>query len=39
VHAAIHEQFAAAGIDIAFPQLDVHLRHPVAGEAPPATRA
>jgi potassium-dependent mechanosensitive channel len=28
VHTAIHEQFAAAGIEIAFPQLDIHLRRP-----------
>lgn len=30
VHTAIHEQFAAAGITIAFPQLDVHVRQPPA---------
>jgi potassium efflux system protein len=28
VHTAIHERFAAAGIEIAFPQLDVHIRPP-----------
>ncbi len=28
VHTAIHERFNAAGIEIAFPQLDVHLRNP-----------
>jgi potassium efflux system protein len=31
VHTAIHERFNAAGIEIAFPQLDVHLRTPHAG--------
>jgi potassium efflux system protein len=30
VHTAIHEQFNAAGIEIAFPQLDVHVRNPPA---------
>jgi potassium efflux system protein len=28
VHTAIHERFANAGIEIAYPQLDIHLRRP-----------
>jgi potassium efflux system protein len=30
IHTAIHERFTAAAIEIAFPQLDVHLRPPPA---------
>ena len=31
VHTAIHERFGEAGIEIAFPQLDVHFRGPPPG--------
>ena len=31
IHTAIHERFRAAGIEIAFPQLDVRFRGPPPG--------
>ncbi len=39
IHTAIHEKFAAEGIEIAFPQLDVHLTAATAAAAPALARS
>ncbi len=38
LHTRIHQELAAAGIEIAYPQLDVHLRPPEGPEGPPAKK-
>ena len=38
IHTAIHERFAAEGIEIAFPQLDVHLTAATGAAAPTPAR-
>ncbi|MBI4882241.1 MAG: mechanosensitive ion channel, partial [Planctomycetes bacterium] len=38
LHSRIHQEFAAAGIEIAFPQLDVRLRAPEGPERQPEKR-
>jgi len=37
IHTAIHERFAAEGIEIAFPQLDVHIHRPTKGDSHPSS--
>lgn len=36
IHNAIHERFAAEGIEIAFPRLDIHLNSPSAADNSPS---